>query len=110
DSGIDKTLAGDFYGFSGDGSAACMATFNQPSSIAFAADGTMYTSDQRNVRIRMITPDPARIITTIAGTGAVGNGGDGGPALQAQFGWDTADTPQVSGWVVLDTNDPNLLY
>ena len=96
-SGIVKTIAGDFYGFAGDGTVACSAgsIFNQPSSITFGSDNTLYTSDQRNVRIRKITTDG--VITTISGDGTIGNIGDGGPATGAEFHWDTKATPQVSG-------------
>lgn len=100
---IVTVLSGDGYGFSGDGGSCYAALMNQPKTIAIAADGTLYTNDQRNVRIRKITPD--HIITTIAGTGAEGNGGDGGDALQAQFGFDTGTTPRVSGAVLLVDND-----
>jgi hypothetical protein len=79
--------------------------FNQPSSITFGADHTLYTSDQRNVRIRKITPDG--IINTIAGDGVIGNIGDGGPANTAEFHWDTKATPQVSGALLAEGN---LLY
>jgi sugar lactone lactonase YvrE len=96
------TLAGDGYGFSGDGSQACQALFNQPKSLAIAADGTVYTIDQRNVRIRALHVDPLRPITTIAGTGILGDFGDGGAALDAQFGFETGTTPRPSGALVLD--------
>ena len=47
--------------------------------IAIAADGTSYVSDYAQVfRI-----SPAGIISTVAGNGAVGYGGDGGPANAA---------------------------
>lgn len=109
ETGIAKTIAGNFYGYSGDGGAACAATFNQPSSIAIADDGTIYTSDQRNVRVRTITPDRGAI-TTIAGDGHKGNIGDGGPAIAAEFGWDTSNTPPVSGAVALVPQTPGKLY
>ena len=102
DSGIVKTIAGSFYGYSGDGMPACMATFNQPSSIAIAPDGTMYLADQRNVRIRAIKTDGS--IYTLAGKGMYGNAGDGGPAILAEFGFDTSNTPQVSGGVAFADN------
>ena len=94
-------IAGDGYGFKGDGGPACHALFNQPKTIAIAPDGTLYTIDQRNVRIRMIAPDGDRTITTIAGVGTKGNLGDGGLATDAQFGFDTGTTPQPSGALVL---------
>jgi sugar lactone lactonase YvrE len=92
-------LGGDSYGFSGDGGPCYLATFNQPKSIVIAADGTIYTNDQRNVRIRRITPDG--IIDTISGTGAVGNAGDSGAASDAEWGFDTGTTPQPSGGLLL---------
>jgi sugar lactone lactonase YvrE len=100
DTGIVKTLAGNFYGFSGDGGPACNALFNQPSSLAFGTDGTMYVADQRNVRLRTIGTDST--IQTIAGDGHEGNVGDGGPASGAEFGWDTVNTPKVSGSVIVN--------
>lgn len=102
DTGMVKSLAGDGYGYAGDGAAACRAIFNQPKAIAFAPDGTLYTIDQRNVRIREIKPGPGGAITTIAGTGKVGNGGDKGAALLAQFGFEIGTTPRPAGSLVLD--------
>ena len=99
---IVTSLAGDGYGYAGDDGAACHALFNQPKSIAFDPDGTLYTVDQRNVRIRAITPGPTPMIRTIAGTGTLGNLGDGGQALDAQFGFETGITPRPSGSLVLD--------
>jgi sugar lactone lactonase YvrE len=105
--GMVKTIAGDFYGYSGDNGPACAAVFNQPKSIDFDPDGTIYTVDQRNVRIRKITPPPERIVTTIAGTGVLGNAGDGGQAIDAQFGFETTATPRPSGALV---KQGNVLY
>ncbi len=51
--------------------------------MAVAADGNVYISDRNNQRIRRISPNG--IITTIAGTGEKGFGGDGGPAIQAKL-------------------------
>jgi sugar lactone lactonase YvrE len=100
---IVTALAGDGYGYTGDGGPACQALFNQPKAVEIAPDGTVYTIDQRNVRIRVIQPGPAgtRPITTIAGTGLVGSVGDGGQALDAEFGFDTGTTPQPTGSLVL---------
>jgi len=96
------SLAGDGYGYAGDGSLACTALFNQPKALAIAPDGTIYTIDQRNVRIRSFTPGPSATIATIAGLGTVGNLGDGGLALDAQFGFEIGTTPRPSGSLVLD--------
>jgi len=100
------SLAGDSYGFTGDGGAACKATFSQPKAVTFDSAGNLYTIDQRNERLREISPGttmyaPTQTISTIAGVGTEGNDGDGGPALQAQFGFDPIDTPQPSGAFVI---------
>lgn len=95
-------LAGNGYGYTGDGGAACQALFNQPKAVEIAPDGTVYTIDQRNVRIRAIQTDAARTITTIAGTGKVGSIGDNGPAITAEFGFEIGTTPRPTGSLVLN--------
>jgi len=76
----------------GDGTPALQAWLNRPQSIDVAADGTLYIAEKFLNRIRRITPDG--IISTFAGTGesyvdpstgAIGDNGDGGPALEAKF-------------------------
>ncbi|HEY4055613.1 MAG TPA: hypothetical protein VGM39_03355 [Kofleriaceae bacterium] len=97
------SLAGDSYGFSGDNGPACKAVFNQPKSIVFDETGMLYTIDQRNLRIRTIASDGT--IATFAGSGVQGNLGDGGLALDAQFGWDKGTTPQPTGSLVMHGRD-----
>jgi hypothetical protein len=70
-------------GFSGDGGPGERARLNEPRGVAFDADTNIYISDAGNRRIRMV--DTEGIIHTIAGNGERGDGGDGGPALQASF-------------------------
>ncbi len=80
--GIYELVAGNNgNGSSGDGGPAIAARFTYPERIAFAPDGTMYIADSYANRVRAITPDG--IISTVAGTGAAGYGGDGGPATAA---------------------------
>ena len=85
--GIITTVAGgSTFGFAGDGGQATLAKLSSPGTVAVGADGSLYIADSGNLRIRRVGPDG--IINTVAGTGAaivVGNGGDGGPALQAQM-------------------------
>lgn len=99
--GVVTSLAGNSYGFAGDGTEACQALFNQPKALAIADDGTIYVIDQRNVRIRVIKPG-RELITTMAGTGVVGDLGDGGLAADAQFGFEATTTPRPAGGLVLD--------
>ena len=68
-------------GSSGDGGLATSASFERPSSLAFAG-GAMYISDKVNQTIRRVGPDG--VVSTIAGTaGTRGYAGDGGPAVDA---------------------------
>ena len=84
--GIISTIAGNGRrGFSGDGGPATLAELSSPSELALDAAGNLYVIDQTGFagRVRRITPDG--IITTIAGNGTAGYGGDGGPATEAMF-------------------------
>ena len=70
-------------GFSGDGGAASAGEVNNVGDLAAGQDGSLYLTDTFNNRIRRI--DPAGTVTTVAGTGAGGDTGDGGPAAKASF-------------------------
>jgi len=65
-----------------------------PSAIVFDAQGNLYIAETANHIIRKL--DTAGNLTTIAGTGTQGFGGDGGPATAAQL-----DSPQG---LALDAN------
>lgn len=71
-------------GYTGDGGPATLATFSQPYSLQVDARGNVYVVDRLNYVIRRVDAGSG-IVTTIAGTGEVGSGGDGGPATLAQF-------------------------
>ncbi len=77
------TIAGTGSGtYAGDGGAATAASLYNPVGTAVDAAGNVYVADLSNNRIRMISAATG-VITTIAGTGAAGFGGDGGPASAA---------------------------
>ncbi len=80
--GIITTIAGNgTNGFSGDGGGATFSVLNSPYGITVDANGNVYFSDQINYRIRKINTNG--IITTVAGNGSYGFGGDGGKATSA---------------------------
>lgn len=78
------TVAGNgVKGYSGDGGPATEASLNEPYEVRFDGQGNMYFVEMQNHLIRKV--DAQGRISTIAGTGKPGYGGDGGPALAAQF-------------------------
>ncbi len=80
--GTIQTIAGTgVRGFSGDGGAAASAQLRTPVGLTVLSDGSLLVSDAGNQRVRKIAP--GGIITTFAGVGAQGFGGDGGPAVSA---------------------------
>ena len=100
-SGVISTLAGTgVRGFGGDGGPAFQARLAQPVSVAVDAAGNVYVADSRNHRIRKI--DPSGLISTLAGTGVRGFGGDGGLATRARLArpsgvaWDAAGNVYIA--------------
>ncbi|MBI3768749.1 MAG: hypothetical protein HY271_09680 [Deltaproteobacteria bacterium] len=82
--GTQSVVAGNgTEGFSGDNGPATAAELGDPTGVAVAADGSIYIAEQGNRRLRRVGLDG--VITTVAGTGALGTSGDGGPAVQAGF-------------------------
>ena len=85
ETGVIVTIAGTGeQGYSGDGGPAVEATFNQPYSLQVDGNGDVYVVDRLNYVIRRIDAATG-VISTVAGTGISGYGGDGGPGTQAQF-------------------------
>ncbi len=92
-----RTIAGTgAEGFGGDGGPATQAKLLFPRGIALDSHGNLYIADTQNNRIRLVTPEGT--ISTFAGTGQRGYGGDGGSAINAALNWpdgiavDAADT------------------
>jgi hypothetical protein len=83
-SGQITTVAGTgTAGYSGDGGTATSARLNWPLDVEPTADGGFLIADLGNKRVRRVSP--AGVITTVAGTGAAGTTGDGGPATSARL-------------------------
>lgn len=82
--GLINTVAGNgTAGDGGDGGPASEAALWYPADIGFGPDDGLYIADCGNHRVRRVGVDG--IITTVAGSGVWGFGGDGGPATEAAF-------------------------
>jgi DNA-binding CsgD family transcriptional regulator len=82
-SGVITTVVGTGRpGWSGDNGPADQAELNAPQAVAVARDGTLYIADTGNQRIRRVRDG---VITTVAGTGLEGYGGDGGFGTAAEL-------------------------
>ena len=82
-SGTITTVAGNgFIEYSGDGGPATSASLSGPEGVAVDSAGNLYIADSVNNRIRKVS---GGTITTVAGNGATGFSGDGGPATSASL-------------------------
>jgi sugar lactone lactonase YvrE len=83
---IISTFAGTGTGgFSGDGGSALNAELYEPEGLARDGSGNIYVADGANNRIRVIST--SGIISTFAGNGTAGYGGDGGLATNANLNY-----------------------
>ncbi len=81
--GIISTIAGTGErSYGGDGGPATEAHLHHPRGVAIDGAGNVYIADADNHRIRKVDADTGTI-STIAGNGEWGYGGDGGPATEA---------------------------
>jgi uncharacterized protein (TIGR03437 family) len=83
-SGDISTIAGNGgLSYSGDGGQAIKAELNAPLGVAVDSGGNFYIADTANNVVRKVSA--AGVISTLAGNGATGSGGDGGAASSAQL-------------------------
>ena len=83
--GFISTVAGNgTKGFSGDNGSATSASLNNPYSVAIDSKGNLYFGDINASCIRKVDSGTG-IITTVAGNGTQGYGGDNGAATAATF-------------------------
>ena len=102
-SGIISTVAGNgSAGYTSDGVAGTTAEVNYPAGIACDAAGNVYVADYFNNRVRQITT--TGIISTVAGTGAVGYLGDGTAATGAKLNQPTGVAIDGSGNLLIADN------
>lgn len=83
-----NTIAGSAAGgFAGDGALATNASFDAPAGIAVDASGALYLADERNFRVRKLTP--ARIVGEGVTNGATFRAGAVAPGeIITIFGFD----------------------
>jgi len=89
------TIAGDdTESFGGDGGLASSSEISAPSGITSDSAGDIFFDDTDNLRVRMVPNHRGRFfgqsmtagdIFTVAGNGALGDSGEGGPASSAEF-------------------------
>jgi len=107
--GILSTVAGNATGcdlkdrgYGGDGGPATAAQLSYPSDVALDKAGNLFFADTFNYRVRKITS--AGVISTVAGKGGPGFGGDFGPAPSALLSGpagvavDTEDNLFIGDW------------
>jgi len=71
-------------GYSGDGGPATAAELNEPYEVRFDSAGNVLFVEMQNQLVRQVDRRTGQI-TTLAGTGKKGFGGDGGKATEALF-------------------------
>lgn len=92
--GVITTVAGTGTGgFSGDNGPAIDAQLG-PSGVTVDSSGNLFIADTGNNRIRKVS---AGLITTVAGNGSAGFGGDMGPALDAELNQPYGVTVDTTG-------------
>ncbi len=85
--GIITTIAGNGEAkFLYDNCPATEAQLNNPEGVALDSDGNLYIADYNNQRIRKVAADTG-IISTVAGNGAAGYGGDNDLAINAKLNY-----------------------
>jgi hypothetical protein len=101
--GVVKLLAGSDLGDAGDGGPASKAKFFA-SQVAVDPAGNVYVADKEANRVRKF--EPRGVISTFAGNGRSGFGGDGGPATQAQLNRPESIAVDVAGNIyIADTEN-----
>ena len=104
--GLISTVAGNgSQAYSGDGGLATKATLSDPNGVAVDAAGNLYIADSGNNVIRKVSA--SGIISTVAGTGQAGFGGDGVQATKTTLAYPTFVFPDNAGNLFVADRDNN---
>ncbi len=103
DDGTLGTIAGNgVHGWSEAGAVATRSPLENPIDVAFDGDGVFFVAALHEARVLRVDPDGT--IAPYAGSGALGYGADGGPALLASMGEPGGIALSSDGWLfVADT-------
>src|ERR1700730_8071099 len=82
--------------FCGDGEVATLACLHSPTGVAVDTKGNVYVADGFSCRVRKILASN-HTITTVAGNGAMGYSGDGGPAIFGELNGPTGVAVDPNG-------------
>jgi sugar lactone lactonase YvrE len=94
---VISTVAGTgVAGFSGDGGPATAARLWTALTVKVDRNANLFIGDTFNSRIRKVT-SATGVISTVAGDGQVGYGGDGGPATAAHLAYPVGMALDSSG-------------
>jgi len=85
--------------YGGDGGPAQAAKLSQPRAVAVDGLGRIVIADLGNNRVRLVDVDGT--ISTLAGTGEIAYGGDGGPAAAAQLSNPSGVVLDLQGRIVI---------
>jgi hypothetical protein len=102
-----QTVAGGGSSGLGDGGLATSASLNQPGSVFVDASGNVFIADTGNARIREVSP--GGIITTVAGSGCCGYGGDGQQATSASLTQPQGVAVDASGNIYIADTGNNVI-
>jgi sugar lactone lactonase YvrE len=94
-------------GFGGDDGPANLGQVSSPTGVAVDNLGNVFVADTNNNRVRRISKATGKI-RTVAGTGTIGFGGDGGPAAQALLSGPAAAVSDETGNTVFVADAANL--
>lgn len=101
--GSIATVAGTSTAGRGTDGPATGSALSRPLGVAVDGDGNVFIADSGNHRVRRV--DRSGRISTVAGTGAAGFGGDGGPAIAAQLRFPTGLATDGGTLYIADTEN-----